>query len=310
MKKAFPYVLLTALLFATLEPVSGNVSGGVHFLTITLVRFLIGGLVLLPFALAVVRRTALHLSRRDFLVMAGLGVFLVCVSMPLLQFAVLLAHEAELSAAVIGILFSANSVFTMLLSALLLKAPLTARRLLGAGVCMVGVVVCSLNIGTVADTARAALSVGMAVISSLTFSLYTVWTRKYAAGIPGLVQLSVSYSAGGALLAVATAVYGATSGVSVFEGVFAPANLPTLLYLGIFVTGIGYWSFFRAIDRGTTLAASFVFFFKPLLNPVVDFVYNRNPSALGVRVLIASLLVVAGSILAVRGAAKPKLPRP
>ena len=67
MKNAYIYVLFTAFLFGSME-VSCKVGGAdLDPFQLTFLRFAIGGLVLLPFALVELRQRQVRLGLRDFL---------------------------------------------------------------------------------------------------------------------------------------------------------------------------------------------------------------------------------------------------
>ena len=95
---------------------------------------------------------------------------------------------------------------------------------------------------------------------------------------------------GSIVLLVALLVMG-TNLVPMIDG----HTIPYLLYLGIAVTGIGYWSYFRALDTTSATEASMVFFIKPILTPFVALIITGTPLTL--RTFIALVLVVAGSTL-------------
>ena len=56
-------------------------------------------------------------------------------------------------------------------------------------------------------------------------------------------------------------------GRPVLEGV--ASNIPIVLYVGIFVTGIGYFCYFKAIELSDAATGSFAFFLKPAIAPVL-----------------------------------------
>lgn len=56
---------------------------------------------------------------------------------------------------------------------------------------------------------------------------------------------------------------------------FSPKTLTTLIYLGVFVTGVGYGCYFKAIEKGGAIMASLAFFIKPILTPFVTLVVNN-----------------------------------
>ena len=284
MRKSFLYILIAVAAFTTLEPVSKLIANDVHPISMTCIRFLIGGVILLPFAIYQKKKNSISLRWQDYLYMALLGVLCICISMVVLQYAVLQAD----SPALIAIIFSSNSVFTVLLAALFLKEHLTAQKLCAVVLCVAGVLVS-------ADLTQGSnlVSVLMAVLASATFSLYTVLSRKMMGKITGVIQTGFSFFFGSIVLLAVLLVARIP-----FMEVVTLHNLPYLLYLGIAVTGIGYWAYFRAIEKSSAMAAALVFFIKPVLTPFAAlFINGIVPS---VRVYIAVVLVVLGSVLASR----------
>ena len=85
-------------------------------------------------------------------------------------------------------------------------------------------------------------------------------------------------------------------GVDVFPAV-SGKSLGILLYLGFLVTGVGYASYFLAIEKGGAIMASLAFFIKPILTPFVTLVINGIvPDA---KVFLAVLCIVIASYFAV-----------
>jgi drug/metabolite transporter (DMT)-like permease len=282
MKKGLINIMLTALLFTTLEPVSKLIATGVSPFYMTFIRFFIGGLVLLPFSVRKIRAVKMTLNYRDYLKMALLGVLCVCVSMPLLQYGVLRGD----SPALIAIIFSSNSIFTVVLAAVILKDRITLRKILAVILCLAGIVVCfDLKSGTNIESAL------MAVGAAVTFSVYTVVSKKLTVKIPGSVQTGLSFLFGSAVLFLALLITG--TGFSIDTN---PQSLMILLYLGVGVTGIGYWSYFTAMEKSSAMAASLVFFIKPVLTPFFAFLITGTP--LNAKTFAALALVVTGSVLA------------
>ena len=117
MKKSILYVIITAVLFVTLEPVSKLIAGEVTPYAITFWRFIIGSLILLPLAVSKVKKEKIHIGLKDFAVMTALGILFVCISMTALQIGV---QKSE-SPSLIAIVFSSNSIFTILLAVIILK---------------------------------------------------------------------------------------------------------------------------------------------------------------------------------------------
>lgn len=282
-RKNFPYVLFTAVAFAAMEPASKLLSGQVDPLALTFLRFFIGSLALLPLALRTMKKQRLSLNRRDLLGLAARGILCVCVSMGLLQAAVFNAQ----SAAVIAVVFSTNSVMTALFAAWLLQEKLTRRRIAALALCMAGVAVG--GAGAAAENVRA---VALALLAAVAMSLFTVLGKRELDRIPTRVQIGLSFSIGTALLGAALAVAGVPLTVRALDA----RSLCILLFLGVVVTGLGYLSYFKAMEKAGAFMASLVFFIKPVLAPLMSLLILGE--ARGGAALYASIaLVMAGSTL-------------
>lgn len=131
MKKAIPFVLITALCFATLEPVSGHIAQNINPSAMTAIRFIIGGIILLPFAFVAIKKHNVQINLKTLFNLFLLSILLIGASMVPLQYAVLEAKKAELSTAVVAIIFCCNSVFTAIFSAVILKEKISVRSWIG-----------------------------------------------------------------------------------------------------------------------------------------------------------------------------------
>ena len=283
MIKGLFYILVAAVAFTTLEPASKLIATQINPVSITFLRFFIGSLALLPFSYKAVRKKGLRLGFSDYLKMTGLGVLCICVSMVLLQYAVLKAH----SPALIAIIFSSNSMFTIILAIFILKDKLTVKKIIALIFCLFGVLLC-------ADfkSSTGIFSVFLAVLASLTFSLYTVLSKKLAQKVLGIVQTGISFFAGSLVLLVILLV----SGIRIVQDISFD-NVAMVLYLGVIVTGVGYWGYFKAMEKSSALSASMVFFIKPILTPFATFFINKiTPQS---KIFAALTLVLIGSYLAV-----------
>lgn len=293
MKKAIPFVLITALCFATLEPVSGHIAQNINPSAMTAIRFIIGGIILLPFAFVAIKKHNVQINLKTLFNLFLLSILLIGASMVPLQYAVLEAKKAELSTAVVAIIFCCNSVFTAIFSAVILKEKISVRSWIGIALCLVGIVISS-NI----SSGVGIVSVALALLSAITMGLYTVISKKFIKAIPGVVQNAFSFIMGGIALGVVLLVFGIpllpTSGDLVL-------NLGILAYLGIVVTGIGYAAFFKAIEFGSATMASSAFLIKPILAPfaalLVAFVFTGVFEAIAWYVWIAIPFVFVGSVL-------------
>ena len=67
-----------------------------------------------------------------------------------------------------------------------------------------------------------------------------------------------------------------------------------MLYICIGVTGGGYAFYFMAIEETSASTASLVFFFKPVLSPILAVLILHE--AVPINMVIGVLLILAGSI--------------
>ncbi len=284
MKKGFLYSLLTALLFVTLEPVSKLIAGDISPFAITFWRFAIGSLILLPFALSKIKKEALKITGKDLITCSLLGILFICISMVSLQIAV----KESANPSLIAIIFSSNSVFTLLFAVLFSKEKITKNKLLALAFCVTGLLFCvSLKGGA------ELFSILLSLFASLSFSLYTALSQKFMTRLGGAVQTCFVFLLGsGALLLVLLC-----TGADLIP-TFTVKNVSILCYLGLLVTGVGYYSFFKAIEKGGAIMGSLAFFIKPVLTPFVALVINETP--LTWNVFAAVFFVMIGSYFAIR----------
>lgn len=276
------YVIITALVFTTLEPVSKLIADQVNPFAITFWRCMIGSLVLMPFALIKIKKQKIKIDMKDIGMSCLLGTLLICVSLVVLQFGVKIADSPSF----IAIVFSSNSVLTILLAMLLLKEKMTKRKLIAVVLCAVGVLVC-------ADFSSGSnlLSIVCAIVAALSLSLYTVLSKKYMKKYGGVIHTALSFFFGSLVLLVGLLI----AGVDVIPEL-STQNVSMLLYLGIIVTGVGYWGYNMAIEKGGAMMASLAFFIKPILTPFATFLINGIVPDW--KVFVALALIVCGSYFA------------
>ncbi len=282
MKKGIFYAVITAILFVTLEPVSKLIANDVNPYAITFWRFIVGSVILLPAALVKIKKDKIHIGVKNLLIMAGLGVLVICISMIVLQVGVKKADSPSL----IAIIFSANSIFTIVFARIILKDKLTKNKIIALCFGIAGVLACAdFSSGT------NLVSVVYAVVAALSFSLYTVLTQKYTKKFGGIVQTSLVFLTGSAVLLVVLFF----AGIDITP-VFTTDIILNIFYLGLFVTGLGYICYFKAIEKGGAIMASLAFFVKPILTPFVTFFINGIVPDF--KVFVAVGLIVAASYFA------------
>lgn len=282
MKKGLIYTVITAILFVTFEPVSKIIAESVSPFGITFWRFMLGSLLLTPFAIIKIKKDGLAIKAKDFLIMGCLGILFICISMLALQIGVKVAN----SPALIAVIFSANSVTTILFAIPILKEKMTLNKAIATILGVIGILICA-DFKSGENLPAVLLGVG----SALTFSLYTVLCRKYTKHLGAAVQAAGSFFLGCIVLLVILLV-----GRYDIVPEMNTENILIMLYIGVLVTGVGYWSYFRAMEKGGAIMASLAFFIKPVLTPFATFAINGIVPTW--EVYVAVLLIVAGSYFA------------
>ena len=273
MKNGFIYALITAVLFVTLEPVSKLIASDVNPYAITFWRFFIGSFILLPPAIIKIKKEKLHIGLKDFSIMTLLGILFICISMIALQVGV---KKAD-SPSIIAIIFSSNSIFTILFAMLILREKPNRNKIIALILGFIGVITCAdLSAGTNLE------SVLYGVFAALTFSLYTVLNQKFTKKFGGIIQTTLVFLMGSIILFIALIALR-------IDITFTPVpnTLVILLYLGFLVTGVGYACYFKAIEKGGPIMASLAFFIKPILTPFVTLIINGIMPDLKVFIAVA-----------------------
>lgn len=270
------YVLLgiTILIFSTLEVVTSTLKSLINPLQLTFLRFLIGGVVLLPLVI----RKREKVTPKDLLFFGGLGILNILISMGSLQLAINMGK-----ASTAAILISSNPIFVLLFSSVLLKEKVTLDRIacIIFGIAGISLIIYKGNIG--GDTA---LSLSLAIIASLTFGLYTVLGKLKSEGISSITMICFS-SIFGSLMYVPVLLYKGIPLLEIPEGTFFK-----ILYLGVFLSGIAYITYMEALKLLTASKGAMVFFLKPVIASVLAMVFLGE--ALSIKTLTGMLLVLAG----------------
>ena len=273
------YILLgiTILFFSTLEVVTSTLKGVINPLQLTFLRFLIGGVVLLP--LVIKRRE--KVQAKDLLFFLSLGILNILIGMGSLQLAINIGK-----ASTAAILISSNPIFVLFFSSFLLKEKVTFDRiaciLLGIG--GITLIIYKGNVG--GDTA---VSLTLGIIASLTFGLYTVLGKLNSEGISSITMICIS-SIFGSLLYVPILLM---NGIPLFyipKGAFL-----AILYAGVFLSGVAYITYMEALKILTASKGAMIFFLKPVIASMLAVVFLGE--SLSLKTVAGMLLVLAGIVI-------------
>lgn len=299
MKKGYLYILITTIFFSTMEIMLKITAGGFRPLQITVLRFSIGALVLLPFALRHLKRKNCRLNSKDLLYLALTGFCCVVISMVVYQMAVLYSD-----ASIVAILFSCNPVFVMILAAVVLKEKVYKYSIVSILVSLTGMMVTIDPFHAKGSATGTILS----VLAAITFALYSVMGKKHSARYGSVVTTCFSFIFGAAelfvlVLLTKTAWFGGFltdiglgvfANTPIFAGITADL-LPSLLYIGVGVTGLGFAFYFMAMEATSAITTSLVFFIKPALAPVLAFLILQEP--LTSTKIAGIVLILIGSMI-------------
>ena len=253
MKKSVFFIIITALCFGTMEVALKL--GGASFapLQMNFLRFLMGGLILLPLALRDRKARDLKLDRFDWAYLATLGLVGVCISMSCFQIGVM-----NLNANTASVMISSNPVFTMLFAYVIIGEPFSRRKALVLVLCLAGLVAVANPMHMAeGNTVKGLIFQSVALV---TFALFSALGKLRVDRLGGLIQNSFSFL----IASVVNFFILLVSGNPVFSGINA-RSLPVLLYCGVVVTALGYYSYVSAIRLAGPSNASIAFFLKPII---------------------------------------------
>ena len=223
---------------------------------LTCVRFVIGGLVLLPFAVNEMKRRQVRLDGKDLLVLAGVGFIGITISMSLFQLSVTMCNASTVS-----VLFCVNPFFTMVFAHFVANEKFNVRKAVILAIALAGIIFMlrpwDIQVG------NTGIGMLLMIIAALFFGLYTVLGKVSQERLGPIAQTSVSFLFGAAFLLVMLLV----TGRPVLAGL--ADNIPIVLYTGLLVTGLGYYCYFKAIEESDASTGSFAFFLKPAIAPVI-----------------------------------------
>lgn len=286
MKKIVFTIILSATLFSTMEVALKIAGSNFDAFQLTFLRFLIGGLFLLPFALKRIRRKNIQIQGKDYLYLLLLGTVCIPISMIFFQLGV-----ENANAATAAVIFCINPMFTMLFAHFITEEKLNRNKIWALLVGLAGI----LFMITPWNMAEGNTLIGTiySTLAALLFGLYSALGRRTIHRLGGLPQTSISFLLGSLVMVPILLLLDKP----LFAGITAE-NAGMVLYVGIMITGLGYLSYFMTMERADAATASIVFFIKPGLAPVIAVLVLRE--VLAFNSFLGILLVFVGSYINLR----------
>jgi len=262
------FCLSAIIIWSSLEITGKLVGVGIDPFTLTAWRFVIGGVVLLPFAIRQARINKLQINRSSILRIGSLGLLNVCVSMLLLQLSIF-HGKASLSA----IIISMNPLFVIYFAALLTNEKLSLMQMLSLGAGVLGLCLIVFMDRNIISSPFRNLPLGIifAIGASLTFGLWTVLTKSEIAKHGNIFTNAVSFLIGGVTLMIINIVIGKPFAFSL-----SLRNILFMGYLGLIITGAAYLLYFEGMKIISAPRASVYFFLKPALASLLAYVILKE----------------------------------
>ena len=259
---------------------------GVETLTpFTLVagRLAVGAALLL--VVLVASRIALPRQPRTYghlLVMAVLNI--------VIPFSLITWGEQSIDSALAAILNGSVPLFTIVLAALFLSdEPITTNRLVGLALGFLGVVVLtspSIGAGFGGSFAGELAMIG----SSIAYAAGNVYARRNVRGLHPMVPAFFQVF----LALVITAALALTL-EHPFNLSIQASSVFSVVWLGIFGSGLAYLAFFRLLARWGSTRSSLVAYLLPVVGIVLGFLVLHE--TIDIRVLIGTAMVIGGVAL-------------
>lgn len=299
MKKGYLYIILSTILFSTMEISLKLVSGKFNPIQLTFIRFFIGGIILLPLAISNIKKRKISIDGKSFGFFAISGFICVVVSMVLFQLAILNGK-----ASVVAILFSCNPIFVIPLAYVMLKESVYKDTIASMIISMIGImfIMNPFNMG------GSVKGIILTLLSAVTFALYGVVGKRKSSEYGGIVLSSLSFIMGSfemLILIMISKISFISSffdkmGLKIFSNIpilqgISLSTIPSLIYIGIFVTGLGYTFYFMAMEETSASTASLVFYIKPALAPILALIILKE--AITSNMIIGIGLIIAGSFI-------------
>ncbi len=294
MKRGYVLVLGAIVLFSTIEVVAkylqsgGGAAGQVGPLQVATLRFLFGAAFI--FILLLGRRQGSFITaavRGDGLPIALLGAVGVFLTFFLL-------HEGidSTSASTAAVIFSMNPVFTALIASLVLRERLGPVGWLGVGLGLAGAFAAVTGFRISGLFSRGDFLGGVLVLASaVTWSLYTVYGKRYSERYGSLTLSFLTMLSGSILLALLLTLQKGWGEM----GSYGARAWWWLLYLGVVTVGIGYILYFEGMRRVLASRGASLFYLKPVL--ALLFAHFALGEPISFSLLLAALMVASGILL-------------
>lgn len=284
-------VLAAMILFSTVEVAAKRVGTQAPW-WLTVARFLLAGVLLLPGAVRMIRLRSRPLERRDAARLIGMGLVGVTIAVGCFQVALV-----YLPANVTAILFSANPLLVAALAPLVLRERFAMRQAMALVFGLVGSAFFVFSRS--AGSGFSSVGLTWLMLATAAFSLYTVLARKWMPLYGAMVLTCGAFLSGGLFCVVVAWMFEGPPWVAC-----RPWNLGALLYLAVAATALAYVLYFKGVLNVGAARGSLFFFLKPALASFAAWVVLGE--RLDAPMLFGGGLIVLGLIVATWPGRRPR----
>jgi len=286
-------LIFTLIFFSLFEIVSKKIE--LDSFSLTGIRFFLGGLFILIFFMRTVINEFKNLDSSLKIKIFLSGFLNVSIAMLSLQLAVKLGN-----ATTSAIIISSNPIFVYLIQNIMHrikeKQPEKAENILDIVRFML-LILGAIGIILVIykkDKGDSFLSIFFAILASITFATYTLFSKKLLKRVSSVTLNSISFSTNGLLLLLFSILISRQNIINFIRNFY----LEKIIYLFILsfgITGLAYITYFYALKKLEATKVSLVFYLKPIVVLLFNFLLlNENVGFnkfIGIIVIIISLFI-------------------
>lgn len=225
--------------------------------------------------------------------------FLISVTMLLYQMAIQYTQ-----ASIVSVLFCSNPVFVIIFSWLIFHNKLGKRTVMSIILWIMGIVI-FINPTGISSKSKGIILV---ISSAIIYAFCSLFSRKQSEKYGGVTLTCFSFLFGSIELVLLIFIGRIHSMIKILSGIglkvlinvpiFQGINIytiPTLLFITIFVTGLGFAFYFLAIEKTSAEQASLAYFFKLVLAPVFSSIIIHE--VISTNMYVGTIFIVTGSFL-------------
>lgn len=279
-------LILSMFAFGSFYPLTKYTMAALDPLTMAFLRYFLGALPLIPFYFVERSRHPLVITGKDKLILFLLG------QLGVTAFALFLFLGVDLSNASNGALLpNTQPIFTVFFAPLLIKEHFSVKRVLGAAVGFLGLLLVTTG-GSLSNIIQTETFLGnlLLVGASISMTLYNIYLKSFIRRFGSLVPTLLTFLYGAIVLFLIALVK------SDLMGIIFSLNLKEvllILYIGIGATAVPYFLFNRALKDLDVVAASGFKFLIPVSGVLLSIlIFRELPSLtflLGMGIIIGSI---------------------